>query len=133
MDAKYLDPKYGFISKDKLRRKLKISNKTADTIVENNTSYQVHSQAKPLYLHITPEHGVYQCDLMFLDKYKRFNSNFVGILNIIEIGTRYVFSYPFKTKSENEMKILISHFCGVFQHHLKNEKLIFSFRFRFLF
>ena len=104
------DPRFGFVSKDKLRRKLNINAHEADELMQNSTAYQVHNQAKPHYLHITPEHGTYQCDLMFLDKYKKYNSNYIGILNIIEIGTRYVFSYPFKTKSESEMKNLIIDF-----------------------
>ena len=108
----YNNAKYGFISKDKFRRKLNISSQEAENIINANTSYQVHSQAKPNYIHITPEHAVYQCDLMFLDKYKKYNSNYNGILNIIEIGTRYVFSYPFKTKSEAEMKVIFTEFIN---------------------
>ena len=104
MESKYLDPKYGFINKEKFRRKFNLPAKQANEIVNNNASYQIHSQAKQHYLHITPESGVYQADIMFFpDSYKRFNSNYNSILNIIEIGTRYMFSYALKTKTENEM------------------------------
>ena len=104
MESKYLDPKYGFINKEEFRRKFNLPAKEANEIVNNNASYQIHSQAKQHYLHITPESGVYQADIMFFpDSYKRFNSNYNSILNIIEIGTRYMFSYALKTKNENEM------------------------------
>ena len=41
--------------------------------------------------------------MFFPDSYKRFNSNYNSVLNIIEIGTRYMFSYALKTKNESEM------------------------------
>ena len=113
MESKYLDPKYGFINKDKFRKKFNLPTKEANSIVENNASYQIHSQAKQHYLHITPESGVFQADIMFFpDSYKRFNSNFNSILNIIEIGTRYMFSYALKSKNESEMLAVMKTFLN---------------------
>ena len=60
MESKYLDPKFGFINKEQFRRKFNLPTKEANEIVENNASYQIHSQAKQHYLHIAPESGVFQ-------------------------------------------------------------------------
>ena len=85
----YADPKIGLVSKNKFLKKPEVKailgNNNINDVINNSVSHQIHSQAKPHYLHITPEAGTFQADIMFLDQYKKFNSNYNSILNIIEI------------------------------------------------
>ena len=92
VNSLYASPRYGLININKFKAKKEVQNVNKNElkdVITNNAAYQIHNQAKPHYFHIAPEPSVYQADIMFFpESYKRFNSNYNSILNIIEIGTR---------------------------------------------
>ena len=52
------------------------------------------------WLPIKGSPGAYQMDLLFLNSYSRENQGFKGILNIINIPSRFMYCFPFKNKSD---------------------------------
>lgn len=55
---------------------------------------------KQTYLPIMGPLGSYQADLMFLDLYEKKNSGHRIILNIIDVNSRYLYSFALKSKSD---------------------------------
>jgi len=45
----------------------------------------------------------YQCDLMYYYEYEKINKGYDAIMNIIEITTKKVYSYPLKSKTSDEV------------------------------
>lgn len=50
---------------------------------------------------IIGDDGEYQCDLMFLSGYSRFNGGKGVILNLVNVPTRFLYSELLKTKGES--------------------------------
>ena len=77
------------------------------------TSRQADTQinTKPIALNrvvyhpITADFGAYQMDITFYEQYEKLkgNKNYSSILCIIEISSRYVYCYPLKTKTSEEV------------------------------
>ena len=91
------DPKTGFMGADKLLRRAKESNpkitlKQVKEFLSLNPIHQVFQ--KPTLQKQTPRiHGKighYQADLTFLTRYKKQNSNYHILLNVINVNTKYV-------------------------------------------
>ena len=62
---------------------------------------------KPTQQHHTPRiHGKighYQADLTFLTRYKKQNSNYHILLNVINVNTKYVYAEALKDKTQNSV------------------------------
>ena len=69
-------------------------------LLKDKTVREVHAQPKKVWLPITAEHGAYQMDLLFMDKYAHQNRGYNAILVIIEIGNRYAYAIPIKGKDD---------------------------------
>jgi hypothetical protein len=52
------------------------------------------------YIPIKGSPAAYQMDLLFLNSYSRSNEGYKGILNIINIPSRFIYAFPFKNKSD---------------------------------
>lgn len=110
MDTKikdaFYDPKQGYISANKLAKKLNIPLKEAKAIVKKQETDQIFHN-KPIkksnYFPIVSNPRSYQADLLFLDKYARANGGVKALFNIINTTTRMAYTYPIKTKMQEEI------------------------------
>ena len=55
--------------------------------------------------------GSFQADLMDLQRFARWKKGFKYLLNIIDIYSRYAWSFLIKTKKPSERSLLILHQC----------------------
>lgn len=106
LDKIFHNPKTGFIGEEKLFRRAKaydpkITRKQIKQYLNENEIHQVFQ--KPRIKQRTPKiHGKighYQADLTFLTKYKKQNSNFHVLLNVVNINTKYAYVEPLKNKT----------------------------------
>ena len=105
LDKLFNDPKTGFVGEEKLFRRAKaldpsITRKDVKQYLEENEIHQVFQ--KPKKSIPTPKiHGKvghYQADLTFLTRYKKQNSNYHILLNVINVNTKYAYSEALKNK-----------------------------------
>ena len=105
LDKLFNDPKTGFVGEEKLFRRAKvydpsITRKQVKQYLKENSVHQLF--CKPKKSKVSPKlHGKighYQADLTFLTKYKKQNSNYHILLNVININTRYAYSEALKDK-----------------------------------
>ncbi len=109
----FYDPKIGFTNVSELYRKAKEQNikLTMDQIkkwYESQAINQIYKQPTKVvnYSKIRShwrQPGEMQGDLMILNKYSRHNSGYKYIFNVIDIFSRYCWSFPLKTKSPDEI------------------------------
>ena len=106
LDKLFNDPKTGFVGEEKLFRRAKtydrnITRKKIKQYLKENEIHQVFQ--KPQKKRGTPKlHGKighYQADLTFLTKYKKQNSNFHILLNVVNINTKYAYVEALKNKT----------------------------------
>ena len=104
------DPKTGFTGADKLLRRAKEHNpkitlKQVKEFLLHNPIHQVFQ--KPSAQKQTPRiHGKvghYQADLTFLTRYKKQNSNYHTLLNVINVNTKYAYSVALKDKPQTSV------------------------------
>ncbi|MFA5522613.1 MAG: hypothetical protein WDA28_12765 [Castellaniella sp.] len=88
------------------------SSKTKQHLQDMFYRRQQNNQLKLEPVPITAPPGTFQADLMFLPNYSGYNRSRDAILNIIDINTRYLYSYPIKNKQTRD----------AFQHFLQVEK-----------
>jgi hypothetical protein len=90
-----------WLSKQKYKGKLP-QNKDLENALKTAEFAQIHKYQQPRIqkIPITGKAGTYQADLMFLDLYKKYNSGYSILLNVIEITSKYLFSFPLKSKSD---------------------------------
>ena len=107
LDKLFNDPKTGFVGEEKLFRRAKaldpsITRKDVKQYLEENEIHQVFQ--KPKKSIPTPKiHGKvghYQADLTFLTRYKKQNSNYHILLNVINVNTKYAYSEALKNKRQ---------------------------------
>lgn len=67
---------------------------------------RIFSKPTPATAPIIGEAGEYQCDLMFLPDYTRFNAGKGVILNLINVPTRYLYSVLIKTKGMSASELI---------------------------
>lgn len=97
-----LDPTQG-LWKSKTKYKNKgLNTKQLEQELAQNATLQIHQSAPKVkeYTHIIEPEDSYQADLMFFPNYKKYNSGYDIILNIIETTTKKLYSFPLKKKSE---------------------------------
>lgn len=104
----FYDPKQGLTSIKKLYEKLKEKGATYKQIkefVEKQKIGQVYSRAssKKESFPINADKDSYQGDITFLDKYKKINRGYIGILAFVEITNKKAYMYPIKNKSDREI------------------------------
>lgn len=104
----YYDPSLGFTDINKFWKRvqdagLKINYSKVKEFYNNQAINQVyHNKIKqetrtPIIAYRVGE--CLQCDLMEIKKFKFKNSNNKYILNVIDVNSRYVWSFPLKTKT----------------------------------
>ena len=108
----YYNPKYGFQSPLRIYQKIKqkhhgITLNQVKTFINNQCTQQIHSQLKPKITDfnqiIAYSFGELITDLLDLSLYKNYNHNYRYILIVQDIESRYLFTYPLKTKSAEEV------------------------------
>jgi IS30 family transposase len=101
------DPKTGFVGAEKLLRRAKLSNskitlKQVKDFLSSNPVHQVFQ--KPIRSNQIPRiHGKighYQADLTFLTRYKKQNSNYHILLNVINVNTEFAYVEVLKDKTQ---------------------------------
>jgi hypothetical protein len=102
----YNDPSQGFISKAKMKSKLKslgikISAKEVDEFYANNETTQRNKKiVVKKYMKITGPRHSYQIDIVFMPKHlKASNMGYDRMLVLINILSRKAFVYPMKTST----------------------------------
>lgn len=110
----FLDPSLGFISKDKLKKKLKkqgveISNKELDEFYKHSETAQTNKKiVVKRYGKITSSPNSYQIDIMVMPKnLKKANRGYDKMLVLIDILSRKAFVYPLK---DNKMTTILNAF-----------------------
>lgn len=105
LDKLFNDPKTGFVGEEKLLRRTKvydpsITRKMVKQFLKENEVHQLFR--KPQKGKGNPKiHGKighYQADLTYLTKYKKQNSNYHILLNVINVNTRYAYAEALKDK-----------------------------------
>ena len=103
------DPKTGFTGADKLLRRAKESNpkitlKQVKEFLSLNPIHQVFQKPtlQKQTSHIHGKIGHYQADLTFLTRYKKQNSNYHILLNVINVNTKYVYAEALKDKTQSQ-------------------------------
>ena len=106
LDKIFNDPKTGFVGEEKLLHRARVYNpnitrKEVKQYLKENEVHQLFCkpQKVPRKPKIHGKIGHYQADLTFLTKYKKQNSNYHILLNIINVNTRYVYVEPLKDKT----------------------------------
>jgi hypothetical protein len=103
----YYNTKTGYMSKDKLvklAKMMKIDKEEAEEFYNNqpiNQIYKNNNQKKKFTSIESPnfQPGCLQMDILFLTRFsKKENNNMQYLLNIIDVYSRYVRSYPLKNK-----------------------------------
>ena len=104
------DPKTGFIGADKLLRRAKEHNpkitlKQVKEFLLHNPIHQVFQKPTPQKQtpRIHGKVGHYQTDLRFLTRYKKQNSNYHILLNVINVNTKYAYSVALKDKTQTSV------------------------------
>jgi hypothetical protein len=101
------DPKTGFVGAEKLLRRAKQHNpkitlKQVKEFLAQNPIHQVFQ--KPVRSNQIPRiHGKighYQADLTFLTRYKKQNSNYHILLNVINVNTKYAYIEALRDKTQ---------------------------------
>lgn len=108
----YYDPKRGFLSADRLYEKAKemdinVSRKQVKEFIKNQKVSQIFKPIKNrVYYQIKSKNkgvGNIVSDLLDLSNYKHENNGYKYLLNIIDIWSRFVWSYTLKTKTPKEI------------------------------
>ncbi len=104
------DPKTGFTGAEKLLRrakefKPKITLKQVKEFLAHNSIHQVFQKPSlPKQTpHIHGKVGHYQADLTFLTRYKKQNSNYHILLNVINVNTKFVYTEALKDKTQESL------------------------------
>jgi IS30 family transposase len=101
------DPKTGFVGAEKLLRRAKqinpkITLKQVKDFLTQNPVHQVFQ--KPARSNQTPRiHGKighYQADLTFLTRYKKQNSNYHILLNVVNVNTKFAYVEALRDKTQ---------------------------------
>ena len=99
------DPKTGFVGEEKLFRRAKVhdpnmTRKPVKQFLKHNEVHQLFRkpQNEKRNPKIHGKIGHYQGDLTFLTKYKKQNSNFHILLNLVNVNTRYAYTEVMKNK-----------------------------------
>lgn len=102
----YFDPKQGFKTAQDIYKLIdtkarKITLKQIKDILNRIQTNQIKADEvnKDLFIPIVWNPDSYQADLTFYEQYKKKNWGFYVLFNIININTRFLFSYPLKDKS----------------------------------
>ena len=104
------DPKTGFVGADKLLRRAKQHNPKITLVqvkefLAHNPIHQVFQ--KPTLAKTQPRiHGKvghYQADLTFLTRYKKHNSNYHILLNVINVNTKYAYVEALRDKTQESV------------------------------
>jgi hypothetical protein len=100
------DPKTGFVGADKLLRRAKktdkrITMKQVKDFLKKNAIHQVFPKPKQTKTEpkIHGKIGHYQADLTFLTRYKKYNSNYHILLNVINVNTKFAYSVVLRDKT----------------------------------
>ncbi len=101
----YYDPKTGYISADKLARKLPIE---ASKVHQFLNEQPVVQKLKPKTKHesqvpIQGPVGSYQIDLIFIPVYKASNNGYQAILTCVGINSRKGYAVPIKNKNKSSI------------------------------
>ena len=110
LDKLFNDPKTGFVGEEKLFHRARvydpdITRKEVKQYLKENEIHQLFRkpQKVPQNPKLHGKIGHYQAVLTFLTKYKKQNSNYHILLNVININTRYVYSEALKDKKTETM------------------------------
>ena len=114
----YYDPKTGYGSAQKLKKKLggKYTLKQIKSVLDSDVLYESTRNINEDFisdkqLKIAGDFGDWQSDLMFMPaKYKHFNHGYNTIICFISITTRRGFAYPVKSKKTNDMIVGLEYF-----------------------
>jgi hypothetical protein len=107
----YYDPKTGFISANKLYKKIQEKGFTGNLQdvrdwLNKQEVQQITKQKGKLIFNKTVATGIgqsTQADLLDIQKFKRTNKGYRFILFVIDIYSRYVFAKPLKSKKKKEV------------------------------
>ena len=101
------DPKTGFVGAEKLLKRAKLQNpritlNQVKEFLKQNEVHQVFQKPKTTKTlpRIHGKVGHYQADLTFLTRYKKQNSNYHILLNVMNVNTKYAYVEALKDKSQ---------------------------------
>ena len=113
----YNDPKTGYVGLEELYRKSKQKGlpytyrevKKWYNEQPVNQIYKIPQKIKKYNKIVSHrvQPGSFQADLMDLKKYSQWNKGYKYLLNIIDIYSRYAWSFPIKQKTPEQIKELI--------------------------
>ena len=117
------DPKQGFVSADKIYRKLngEVSRKRIDDIMGNKQNYQVNKERRKEYFSSirASNLGNIQIDLMDVSRTSTVNNDIHFLLTFIDIYSRYVMVEPIKEKSAETVRNALKKLIEGFKHPIK--------------
>ena len=128
----FYNTKSGYMSKNrfiKVAKLLKVSYKDASEYYDKqavNQIYKKQNQSKKYTPIESPryEPGDLQIDLMIMSKFpKNQNKGYQYMLNILDVYSRYVKSYPIKTKSDKEVFIHVEQYVKEFRKIYPKNKI----------
>lgn len=110
----FYDPTTGFIGLMQLYTKSKelglgLSYKDVKKWYDEQPVNQIYSNPRKVKLFnpirpILPQVGTFQMDLMDFSRFKFHNKGYTFLLNIIDVHSRYAWSFPLKKKTPNEIE-----------------------------
>jgi hypothetical protein len=113
LKALYYDPEHGFVSESVLYKKakergIKVTVKQVKEFYKNQGVTQLFAPTltKSFNPIVAPTNsvGILQIDLMDISKFFRENDNFKFLLNVVDIFSRYAWSFPIKSKTPDEIE-----------------------------
>lgn len=105
----YYDPELGLSSVKNLweRTKGKIPGLTKKYLTEwykRQETAQIFAKPKRIYNRIIgQDSSSWQLDLTFYNQFKAQNSNFIGMMTIINVTTKYAYAFPIKSRAQSEI------------------------------
>lgn len=102
----YYDPKYGFTNVNNFHAKLKemgykYTKKQVNEWYKKQTVNQIYNKSQPKTRSSIIAFNAGEClqaDLMDISKFKFKNSHYTFLLNVVDVYSRYVWSFPIKQK-----------------------------------
>ncbi len=125
----YYDPTQGLVGLKSLIEKskhLNLSNQEITDWYQKQSIFQLFKPKKNIYRKIIcPSFsvGCLQADLIEIGRFSKQNKNFKFILNIIDLHSRFAWSFPLKTKTPNEIAPYFEQVFSEIRKYYPNYKL----------
>ncbi|GIY77274.1 putative uncharacterized transposon-derived protein F54H12.3 [Caerostris darwini] len=117
LDRTYYDPETGYCGIKELKRKTGIKQKEIKDFLH---SQDVYTRFKPVIrkfkrrrVYVPGIDNQFDADLLFIEKYSKYNDGTKYLLNVIDAFSKYAWSFPIKRKTAKEVSNAFNQLFGM--------------------